>query len=230
MRLLGLIGGMSWESTTAYYQLLNRMARDRFGGQHSARLLLWSVDFGPMAAKQAAGDWSALERELIDAAKRLEGAGAEALLICANTMHRMADQVAAAVSIPLIHIVDATAASIRATGAVRPLLLATRFTMEHEFYRDRLSRNGVDAFIPDAEDRDLLHRIIYDELVRGIFSDASREAFLGIIENGRAHGADSVILGCTELGILTPPETLDLPAFDTTAIHVRAAMDYAIGD
>jgi aspartate racemase len=227
MKLLGLIGGMSWESTTVYYQLLNRMARNRFGGQHSARLLLWSVDFGPMATKQAAGDWGALERELVDAAERLEGAGAEALLICANTMHRMADQVAAAVSIPLIHIADATAASIRAAGAARPLLLATRFTMEQDFYRDRLSRNGVDAFIPDAEDRDLVHRIIYDELVRGIFSDASREAFLGIIENGRARGADSVILGCTELGMLTPPETLDLPAFDTAVIHVRAAMDFA---
>ncbi|HVY86656.1 MAG TPA: aspartate/glutamate racemase family protein [Caulobacterales bacterium] len=229
LQLLGLIGGMSWESTTHYYQVLNRMTRERLGGRHSARLLLWSVDFAPVAEKQEAGQWDALAEELSEAARRLEGAGAEALVICANTMHLMADQVADAVSIPLIHIADATADAIKAADVERPLLLATRFTMERDFYRNRLAMNGVDALIPDEADRAELHRIIFDELVQGKFRKASRQKLLDMVEKEReARGIDGVILGCTEFGMLTPPDQYDVPAIDTALEHCKAAMDVAL--
>jgi aspartate racemase len=230
MRTLGLIGGMSWESTTHYYQLLNRMARERLGGQHSAPLVLWSVDFAPIAALQEAGDWARLTQVMIDAARRLEGAGAEALVICANTMHKMADEVQSAVAIPLVHIADATAAEVKAAGARKPLLLATRFTMEQRFYLDRLAQRGVEALVPDANDRARLHAIIFDELVQGVFKPDSRQALLDIAEKERTQrGADGVILGCTEFGMLTPPEAFALPAFDTAHVHCAAAMEFACG-
>jgi len=174
MKTLGLLGGMSWESTTAYYQRLNRLARERLGGQHSAPLLIWSVDFAPIAAMQVAGEWEKATAILVDAARRLEAAGAEALLICANTMHLMADEIQGAITIPLIHVADATAGVLRGSGIRRPLLLATRFTMEKPFYRDRLAAHGVEAVIPAAVDRDRLHAIIFDELVQGRFEAPSR--------------------------------------------------------
>lgn len=220
---------MSWESTTLYYQLLNRMARDRLGGQHSAKLVLWSVDFAPVAAMQAAGLWDEAAAVMIDAARRLEGAGAEALVICANTMHRMAEDVAAATRIPLLHVADATAQTIRRAGVRRPLLLATRYTMEQPFYRDRLRRGGVEALIPADLDRVQLHSIIFDELVQGRFKLASKEAIVSMAERAvRAEGADGVILGCTEFGLLVKAEDLPVPVFDTTEIHAQAAMDFAL--
>jgi len=229
MKTLGLIGGMSWESTTHYYQLLNRMARDRLGVMHSAPLVLWSVDFGPIAAMQAAGDWTGATAVMVETARRIEGAGAEALLICANTMHKMADEVQAAINIPLIHVADATAAAIRAAGVRRPLLLATRFTMEQDFYRDRLARGGVDALIPDEADRRELHRIIYDELVQGELRPSSKAAMLAMIQTTRRErGVDGVILGCTEFGLLIRPGDLTLPMFDTAAIHAEAGISFAL--
>ncbi len=230
MKTLGLIGGMSWESTALYYQLLNRMAREALGGQHSAKLVLWSVDFAPIAAMQSAGLWDEATAAMLDAARRVERAGAEALLICANTMHRMADEVAAAVSVPLIHVADVTAAAIKTARVRRPLLLATRYAMEQPFYRDRLRRRGVEAVIPPAPDRAKLQAIIFDELVQGRFKRSSKQALVAISESAVRAGADAIILGCTELGLLLKPEDLPAPVFDTTEIHARAAMDFALAD
>jgi aspartate racemase len=229
LRLLGLIGGVSWESTTHYYQLLNQHARQRLGPKHSARLLLWSVDFAPIAAMQEAGDWTRLTAIMIDAAKRLEGAGAEALVICANTMHLMADEVQAAIKMPLIHIADVAAAALKAQGVERPLLLATRFTMEQPFYRERLERHGLDVVVPNAEDRSELHRIIFDELVQGVFLEQSRARLVEMAAREAEHGADGVILGCTEFGMLAPPESFDAPALDTAEAHAVAAIEFALG-
>jgi len=230
VKTLGLIGGMSWESTTLYYQHLNRMARERLGGQHSASLILLSVDFAPIAGMQSAGLWDEASAVMIDAAKRLEGAGAQGLVICANTMHRMADDVASAIGIPLIHVADATASVIVAAGVRRPLLLATRYTMEQGFYRERLRRFGVDAGIPSEADRARLQSIIYDELIQGLVKLASREAVVAMAESAvRGEEADGVILGCTELALLVGPDDLPVPVFDTTEIHAKAAMDFALG-
>jgi len=229
MKTLGLIGGMSWESTTLYYQLVNRIARERLGGQHSAKLVMWSVDFAPIARMQAAGLWDEATAVMVDAARRLERAGAEAIVICANTMHRMADEVAAAVSAPLLHVADATAGAVKAAGVRHPLLLATRFTMEQGFYRERLRRGGVEALIPAEPDRARLHSIIFDELVQGRFKLASKDALVAMTESAvRGEGADGVILGCTEFGLLVKPEDLPVPVFDTAEIHAKAAMDFAL--
>lgn len=231
MKVLGLLGGMSWESTSVYYQHLNRLARQHLGGQHSARLLIWSADFAPIAAMQAAGDWAGATAVLVDAARRLEVAGAEALLICANTMHLMAKEVEAAVTIPLVHVADATAATVTGAGCRRPLLLATRFTMEKPFYLERLALHGVEATIPPPEDRAALHSIIFDELVQGRFEPVSRAAMIGMVERAVANqGVDGVILGCTEFGLLVKPGDLDLPVFETAEIHAQAGMDFALAD
>jgi aspartate racemase len=229
MKTIGLIGGMSWESTTLYYQFLNRIARERLGGQHSASLVLVSVDFAPIARMQAAGLWEEATSEMIDAARRLERAGAQAIVICANTMHRMADEVAASVGVPLIHVAQATAAAVTAAGVKRPLLLATRFTMEQPFYRDRLRRHGVAALIPSEPDRAKLHAIIFDELVQGRFKLASKEAVVAMVESAvRGESIDGVILGCTEFGLLLQPGDLPAPMFDTAELHAKAAMDFAL--
>jgi len=220
---------MSWESTAVYYRLLNEMARERLGGQHSADLVMVSVDFAPIAVLQAAGAWGEATAIMVEAARRLEGAGAEAILICANTMHRMADEVQAAVRAPVIHIADATARRVHSAGARRPLLLATRFTMEQDFYRDRLQAGGVEALIPSEDERARLHAIIYDELVRGRIEAASRRAFIAIVERAVAdEGVDAAILGCTEFGLLVRSGDLAVPVFDTTELHARAAMDFAL--
>ena len=226
--MLGLIGGMSAESTAVYYQAINRLVRERLGGLHSARLILWSVDFAPIAEAQARDDWAATGRELTQAAVRLELAGAEALLICANTMHLNAAEVQAGVSIPLIHIADATALALKAKGAARPLLLATRFTMEKAFYRDRLVAAGLPALIPAEPDRARLHAIIYDELVKGVIRAQSKALVMQMIARGRAAGADAVIFGCTEIGLLLDPDDLGLPAVDTAIAHCEAAADFAL--
>ena len=229
MRALGLIGGVSWESTAIYYRLLNTMTRERLGGLHSARLILWSVDFADIAARQSAGEWDSLTASMVDAAGRLEAAGAEAVVICANTMHKMADEVAAAVGVPLLHVADATAQAVRAAGSARPILLATRYTMEQAFYRDRLEANGVTAVIPDQAGRDRVHAIIYDELCQGIVRPESKAVLLDEIARLRGRGGDGVILGCTELGMILSAGDLDIPVFDTTVLHARRAVDFALG-
>ena len=229
MRLLGLIGGMSWESTAIYYRLLNELARERLGGLHSARLLLWSVDFAEIAALQHRGDWDEAGMRLADAARRLEGAGAEALVLCTNTMHKLADTVQAAVGIPLLHIADATGAAIAASGCRHPALLATRFTMEQDFYARRLrTAYGLEPLIPDEPGRAMVHGIIYEELCRGVVRQESKARYLEEIERLRMAGADCVILGCTEIGMLIGQGDLDLPVFDTTALHAAAAMEFAL--
>lgn len=227
MRTLGLIGGMSAESTTTYYQALNQQVRARLGGLHSAQLVLWSVDFAPIAAMQADGDWDGAGAALGEAAARLEGAGAAAILLCTNTMHKVAAAIEARVQVPLIHIGDATALAVRARGCSRPLLLATRFTMEQDFYRDRLRGHGVEALVPSQADRDRLHAIIYDELCQGMVDAGSKREALAMI--AKATGADSVILGCTEVGLLLSQDDIEAPVADSTLAHVEAGVAFMLG-
>lgn len=229
MKTIGLIGGISWESTVVYYQLLNRMAREKLGGQHSAKLLLWSFDFAEIEELQVRGAWDAATERMIDAARTLERGGAECLVICANTMHLMADQVQESVSIPLIHIADALAAAIHKAKVDHPLLLGTRYVMEQDFYSGRLAkRHGIETMTPDAEDRDEIHGVIYRELCQGVIDPDSRAEYLSIIKRYRMAGADSVIFGCTEIGLLIDGDSLGCPVFDTAEIHARAALDYAL--
>jgi aspartate racemase len=229
MKTIGLIGGLSWESTAPYYRHLNEGVRERLGGLHSARIVLWSFDFAQVEALQAEGDWAGATRLMEDAARRLAGAGAELIVIASNTMHRMADEVEAAAGLPLVHIADATGLAVRAAGLRRPALLATRYTMEQDFYRGRLAaRHGVEAMVPDERGRELVHRIIYEELCVGIVRAQSKAAYLEEIERLRRQGADGVILGCTEVGLLLGPEDTDLPVFDTTRLHVEKVLDVAL--
>jgi len=229
MRTLGLIGGMSAESTTIYYQTINRLVRERLGGLHSAELILRSVDFAPIAELMAKDDWDATGAILAEAGRRLETAGAEAILICANTMHLNYDQVVAAVAAPVIHIADASAAALQAAGVRRPLLLATRFTMEKAFYRDRLATHGIEATIPDKADRDRLHAIIFQELAVGDLRASSKAETLAMYAKARAAGCDGVIFGCTEIGLLVSPADFDTPAVDTAVAHCEAALAFALG-
>ena len=229
MRKIGILGGMSWESTLTYYQLLNRMIRDRLGGLHSADILLHSFDFAPIAALQAEENWPEAARLMCDSARALETAGADCMLIGTNTMHICADEVQAAISVPLLHIADVTAQAIVTSGCKRPLLLATRFTMEKQFYRGRMSeRHGIDVMVPDDAERRDVHRIIYEELCQGVISPVARQRYLEIIEAARKNGADGVIFGCTEVGLLLSPDDLDLPAFNSTELHAAAAVDFAL--
>lgn len=231
MKTIGLIGGMSWESTVVYYQLLNRGARERLGGLHSAKLLLWSFDFADIEAMQAKGDWDGATNALIDAARALERGGADCVIICTNTMHKMADAVQQSVEIPLIHIADATAMAIKASGGKKPLLLATRYTMEQDFYKGHLrDRHGVETMVPDEVGRALVHDIIYSELCQGIIRKDSKKAYLEIIQRAQQQGADGVIFGCTEVGLLIAQADFALPAFDTTALHAEAALDFALNN
>jgi aspartate racemase len=230
MKTIGLIGGLSWESTAIYYRLLNEGVRRRLGGLHSAEILLWSFDFARIEALQSRGDWTAAAAAMIEAARRLERGGAECLLIGSNTMHRMAGEIEAAVDLPLLHIADAAAAAIKASASRRPLLLATAYTMEQPFYKERLARgHGIDVMVPEPADRETVHRIIYEELCRGIVRPESRSAYLEAIGRARAKGADGVILGCTEVGMLIGASDLDLPVFDSAVLHVEAALDFAAG-
>jgi aspartate racemase len=231
MKTIGLIGGMSWESTAVYYRRINEQVRERLGGLHSAEVLLRSVDFESIVSLQKQGDWDAAANVLAAIARDLEGAGAACLLICTNTMHKIADQVQQAVTIPLLHIADVTAAAVTKARGQRPLLLATRYTMEQDFYLSRMrAAHGLDPIVPEAEDRAAIHAVIFDELCRGIVREPSRRRYIDIVERARAHGADGVILGCTEIGLLIGPEHLDLPTFDSTLLHADAAVDFAIGE
>lgn len=228
MKTIGLIGGLSWESTALYYQHLNRMTRDRLGGLHSAPILMWSFDFAEIEALQAAGDWTGAEARMVDAGKRLAGAGADLLVICSNTMHRMADAVEAGAGIPLVHIADATAAAVRVEGCMAPLLLATKFTMEGSFYRGRMrDDHQIDVRVPDDEGRAEMHRIIYEELCQGIVDRHSQARTLQMIDEAMEAGADSVILGCTEVTMLIGQDDVGAPVFDSTEIHAAAALAVA---
>ena len=220
---------MSWESSAEYYRFVNEIARDRLGGLRSADCVLRSVDFAPIAELQSADDWDATGALMAEAARRLEGAGAKAILICANTMHLNAPQVEAAVSAPLIHIADATAEALKARGVTKALLLGTRFTMEKPFYAERLKAAGLAVVTPPKADRERLHAIIYDELVVGLITEASRAVVLGMIEDARAAGADGIIFGCTEIGLLLDPQHMALPAVNTAVAHCEAAVEFALG-
>ena len=228
LRTLGLLGGMSWESTLGYYRLINERVRDRLGGLHSASLVLHSYDFAEIEALQRTGNWAEAGRVLGATAQRLRAAGAEALVICTNTMHKLAPEVEAAAGIPLLHIADATARRIHAAGLARVGLLGTRFTMEEAFYRERLERGGLEVLVPDAGARADVHRVIYEELCLGQVRDASRERFRAVIAELVARGAQAVILGCTEIGLLVDAADAPVPLFDTTRIHAEDAADWAV--
>ena len=223
MKTIGLIGGMSWESTMTYYREINEAVKARLGGLHSAKVLLYSVDFAEIEACQAEGRWEDSGAILLDAARRLEAAGADFLVICTNTMHKVAPQIAAGISIPLLHIADATAEVLRAAGIVRAALLGTKYTMEQRFYRERLEAAGIEVCVPEAEDRALVNRVIYEELCRGVISEASRRDFARIIGEMAARGAQGVVLGCTEIGLLVSGNDVALPVFDTALIHAQLA-------
>jgi len=231
MKTIGLLGGMSWESTVLYYQILNRTVGERLGGLHSAKVLLASVDFEEIEKLQHAGKWQEAGEILAREAVKLEGAGANFLVICTNTMHKVAPQIEAAISIPLLHIADPTAAAIARTGARVVGLLGTRFTMEQDFYRGRLARDhGLEVLVPPASDITIVHNIIYDELCRGRVMDASRAQFRRVIGGLVARGAQGVILGCTEITMLVGPKDSPVPLFDTTELHARAAAMRAVDD
>jgi aspartate racemase len=228
VRTIGLLGGMSWESTALYYRLLNEQVRDRLGGYSSARCVLLSVDFAPIQALQAAGDWAGAGRLLADDARAVQAAGADLLVLCTNTMHTVADDVAAAVDIPLLHIGDSTADAIHAAGLTRVGLLGTGYTMAQPFLRDRLAATGLDVLVPEEADRDLVHRVIYDELVLGTVREESRRAYRGVVDRLVERGAQGVVLGCTEIELLIGPGDLEVPTFPTTALHVQAAVRAAL--
>ncbi|NBO18702.1 MAG: aspartate/glutamate racemase family protein [Proteobacteria bacterium] len=230
MKMLGLIGGLSWESTALYYRLINTQVRDTLGGLHSAPLLMYSFDLDEIATLQKTGAWDEAGAKLAQAARVLKEGGAQALVLCTNTMHCRAADIEA-VGLPLLHIGDATGEAVRAAGLSRVALLGTRFTMEQDFYRERLkTRFGIDCMVPDEAGRELVHRVIFEELCQGIIRDASRHAFVQIINRLIAHGAQAVILGCTEITLLLPPEAgHPWPVFDTTALHAAQAARFAMG-
>jgi aspartate racemase len=229
LKTIGLIGGLSWESSAEYYRMINEAVKQRLGGLHSAQTLMFSFDFAAIERLQHAGDWDAATERMIDAARRLERGGADLLIICSNTMHRMANEVQAAVSIPLMHIADPTAEQIKAAGIQRIGLLGTRYTMEQDFYRGRLTDvHGLDVIVPDAADRQIVNRIIYEELVLGIIKPDSKAEYLRVVNQLVAQGAEGVILGCTEIGLLIKQADCPVPAFDTTEIHALAAVAAAL--
>ena len=231
MKTIGLIGGLSWESSAEYYRIINQETQRRLGGLHSARCVMVSFDFGEIEALQAAGDWERAGERMVEAANKLESAGAGCIVICSNTMHLLAEALEAAAGIPLIHIADATAAPIRESGCRTVGLLGTRFTMEMDFYRGRMrERFGLEALIPNAEGRAVVDDIIYEELVRGLIRDESRRQVQRVIQELKAAGAEAVILGCTEIGLLIKAEDSALPRFDTTELHALAAVDWALGE
>ena len=229
MKCIGLIGGLSWESTAVYYKLINELVRERLGGLHSADCVVYSFDFAEIERLQASGQWAEATRRMVDAAQRLERAGADFLLICSNTMHKMADDVQASIRIPLLHLADATAERIKACNLTQIGLLGTRFTMEEDFYRGRLiDRFGFDVIVPDEQQRAIVNSIIYDELCRGIIRPESKRQYAEIMSNLVAAGAQGIILGCTEIGLLVNEKDSTVPLFDTTTIHALAAVEYAL--
>ncbi|MGZ5433119.1 MAG: aspartate/glutamate racemase family protein [Thermoanaerobaculia bacterium] len=228
MKTIGLIGGMSWESTVTYYAMINAAIRARLGGLHSAKILLYSVEFAEIERLQHEGRWDDAGALLADVARRLESAGADFLVICTNTMHLVAPRIEAAVKIPLLHIADPTAAEVQRRGIATVGLLGTRFTMEKDFYRTRLERAGLRVITPAEGDRELVHRVIYDELCLGRIEEPSRDAYQEVIARLVAAGAEGIILGCTEIGLLVRPEDAPVPLFDTTALHAHAAAEMAL--
>lgn len=230
MKVIGLLGGMSWESTIEYYRIINQQVRRRLGRQHSAKILMYSVEFEEIEKLQDSGDWDRAGQLLASEAARLQRGGADFILLCTNTMHRVAPAIQAAVRIPLVHIADATAARIKATNTSSVGLLGTRFTMEGDFYKGRLAdEHGLQVIVPDQRDREIVDRVIYSELCQGQILDESRREYVRIIESLARQGADGVILGCTEIGLLIKPEDSPLPVFDTARIHAEAGVDLALG-
>ena len=231
MKTLGLIGGMSWESTVPYYRLINEGVKARLGGLHSARLVLYSVDFAQVEVLQRAGDWAAAGALLAQAACTLQTAGAQAIVLCTNTMHKVAPAIEAAVQLPLLHIADATADAIVAQGLKRVALLGTRFTMEQDFYKSRLSEQyGLDVMVPNPPEREAVHRIIYEELCLGQIRESSREVYRSIIRGLVEQGAQAIVLACTEIGLLVSAQDCTVPLFDSTVLHAQAAVDWALTD
>jgi aspartate racemase len=229
-KIIGMLGGMSWKSSAEYYRLVNEGVRDRLGGLHSARCLMWSFDFDDIAVLQREDRWDEAAALMVEAAQRLERGGADFLVICTNTMHKAYDQMQAAVDLPLLHIADPTAARIKADGHKRVGLLGTAFTMEQDFYKGRLADlHGLDVIVPDAADRATVHRIIYDELVQGKVDAVSRDAYRAVIGRLVAAGAEAIILGCTEIMLLVGPEDSPVPLYDTTGLHAAAAVELALG-
>ncbi len=228
MKTIGLIGGMSWESTVTYYQLINEAVKKSLGGLHSAKILLYSVDFQEIEECQTRGDWEKSARILGDAAKGLEGAGADCIVICTNTMHKVAPQIGERISIPILHIAEATAQALIESGITRVLLLGTRYTMQQDFYKEKLVERGIEVMIPGDEDMEIVNRIIFGELCLGVISQESRRQYLRIIEEQKERGAQGVILGCTEIGLLISQADTKLPVFDTTQIHAARAAEWAV--
>ncbi len=229
MKTIGLIGGMSWESSAVYYDIINKTVKEKLGGHHSCDCLMYSVDFAVIEELQHKGDWDQLTQIMVKAAQRLERGGAELIVICTNTMHKMAPEVEKSVSVPLLHLVDAVAAKIKETGLEKVALLGTRFTMEQDFYKGRLKdRHGIEVIVPDLAGIEMVHRIIYQELVHGIIKEESRVNFLAVIERLMARGAQGIILGCTEIPLLVKQEDCTVPVFDTTTIHAIAAVVAAL--
>lgn len=229
MKTIGLIGGMSWESSIEYYRIINETAKAKLGGLHSAKSIMYSVDFAEIEILQHQGKWAEAAQMLINAAKNLENGGADFIVLCTNTMHKVADDIQANVKIPLLHIADATAQLVKDSGIQKIGLLGTRFTMEEEFYKGRLSQKyGLNVCIPNAQERENIHRVIYDELVVGKIEQRSKAQYIGIIEQMVNQGAEGVILGCTEIGLLVHQEDSRVPLFDTTRIHAEAAVEYAL--
>jgi aspartate racemase len=227
--VIGLIGGMSWESSAEYYRIINREMQKRLGGVHSARTLMWSVDFGEIERLQHDGEWGRLAEAMQDGALRLERGGADFIVLCTNTMHRLADAISSAARIPLLHIADPTAEKIKAAGIERVGLLGTAFTMEQDFYKGRLQqRHGLDVIVPETDDRRVVHEVIYQELVKGQVRPESREAYRHIMARLVARGAQAIILGCTEIMLLVSGEDSAVPLYDTTTIHALAAVDHAL--
>jgi aspartate racemase len=227
-RRLGLLGGMTWESSILYERLLNEGTRERLGGAHSADLVVRSYDFQELADASSAGDWRGLGDRFAEDAAHLESAGAEAILLCANTMHKVADRVADAVSVPFLHIIDATADAILSAGLATVALLGTAYTMRDPFYRDHLAERGIVALVPEDADIGAVHAIIFDELAKGVFLDGSRETLQRIVRDLAGQGAEGVIAGCTEIPLLLRAEDVEVPYFDTLALHVQAALDFSI--
>lgn len=229
MKTLGLIGGTTWHSTVDYYRIINQQVNARLGGQSSARLLLYSVNFAELQPPSDPARWAQVSAALSDIARRLEGAGAECIVLCANTPHLVADLVQKSVTIPLLHIAEATAKAVVAEGLTTVGLLGTRFTMEHPFFKERLASAGVAAIVPDDADRAFVHESIFGELGKGLFTKETKGAYLAIIDRLVARGAQGVILGCTEIPMLIKPEDCSVRTFDTTTIHATAAVDFALG-
>ena len=228
MKTIGLIGGMSWESTQTYYRLINQKVREQLGGLHSAKLILYSVDFSEIEALQHQGDWEGAARILVAAAQSVQSAGADFLVICTNTMHKVAPQIEQATAIPLLHIADATAGALLNDGVTSVGLLGTQFTMEQGFYRERLEQKGITVIIPDDSERAVVHRIIYDELCQGVVNPESKAAYLDVVASLAARGAQAVILGCTEIGLLIQSCDTPVALYDTTDIHANQAVALAL--